>query len=227
MSIVKLQQAYADQVLAMIERIDPFAIIAGGAPRDWYLGREATDLDVYFHPNPSWDTFTIYEQVKAAGFKLPEGYRDFGEAGIAYGKCADLKIIFEPLSAVMPVQLMCMSKPTFESVISSFAVDLSCAWYKGGGMVVEEGGFLKAVEFKCITRINAQYASDDRYIQKICKKFPDYTYYESPRAFYEGNKDVEDEDESESMLNILYPSFDNKKTNDEEDWIDGRELAAF
>jgi tRNA nucleotidyltransferase/poly(A) polymerase len=48
-SLIVWQQSVADSLLARLEAIDPHCIIAGGAPRDWYLGRLANDLDVYLY----------------------------------------------------------------------------------------------------------------------------------------------------------------------------------
>jgi hypothetical protein len=62
---------------------------------------------------------------------------------------------------------------------------------------------------KAIIRTNAVYINNDRYIEKIKAKFPDYAYYESKDAYF-GVHDAE--------------------VNDEpfEDWIpDGRDLVAF
>jgi hypothetical protein len=44
---IKEQQAIAREVLSQIRGLDPLACICGGAPRDWYLGNEASDIDVY------------------------------------------------------------------------------------------------------------------------------------------------------------------------------------
>ena len=45
MSIVK-QQLTANDILSKLEIIDPYVILAGGAPRDWYFGDECRDLMV-------------------------------------------------------------------------------------------------------------------------------------------------------------------------------------
>lgn len=174
MSIVKLQQTYADLVLAKVSKIDKSVIIAGGAPRDWYLGLEATDLDVYFHPNPSWDTITTYRTLQDIGFTF-DGYRDFSEAGIAYGKLPQLKAIFEPTDTPMKVQLMCMSEPVQDCVLQSFAIDLSLVSYKYE-KIIPTPEFLEALKTKTITRVNPDYSDFDPYIMKILGKFPNLKY---------------------------------------------------
>lgn len=46
---MNLQEEYnvAEEVLSTIKIIDPLAIIAGGAPRDWSAGNTCNDIDVY------------------------------------------------------------------------------------------------------------------------------------------------------------------------------------
>ena len=48
MNTIEQQKLVADKVLNQLYLICPEAIVAGGAPRDWYLGKPANDIDVYF-----------------------------------------------------------------------------------------------------------------------------------------------------------------------------------
>lgn len=214
MSVVKLQQSYADQVLSMIEQIDRHAIIAGGAPRDWYLGQEAADLDVYFHPNPNWNVMTVRNQLIAAGFELPNN-NDLQENLMSVSQYLAnqyLKAVYNPINTAMKVQLMWMSEPTFESVLPQFTLNLSKAYYKNG-KISTDAIFDLGVAEKAIIRTNAVYINNDRYIDKIKAKFPDYAYYESEAAYF-GNEEAPDEG-----------------IDDEQDfgiWVaDERDLVAF
>lgn len=184
MSIIKLQQAVADTVLQRLLTIDPFAIIAGGAPRDWYLGREATDLDVYFYAGGR-STETIYDLLIDVGFKL-DGYKDFGEAGIGYGKSPETKVIFEPLDTPIPVQLIMMGQKTHDSVLSSFAVNLSLTWYKHQ-KITTTPEFDAGVKNKSIVRVHPNYQDDDPYIEKIRAKFPDYAYFSCDDGYFKAH----------------------------------------
>ena len=42
------QKEVAKKVFESLTKVDPNCILAGGAPRDWYYGKEARDLDFYF-----------------------------------------------------------------------------------------------------------------------------------------------------------------------------------
>jgi hypothetical protein len=202
MSIIKLQQAYADQVLAMIERLDPFAIIAGGAPRDWHLGQEANDLDVYFHPNPNWTKQTLKEQLKVVGFNLDGGdnYEDFQVNKSKYGKNEYIKSMYNPTNSAMKVQLMAMSEPTFESVLPKFPLNLCLAWYKNR-KVYTETLFELGISKKVIIRTNFDYLDNDPYIIKILKRFDNYKYFTNKTSYFRAAEQAKEE------LKVVYPHF--------------------
>jgi len=44
---ISVEKSIADEVLSRLEVIDPTCILAGGAPRDWWLGQSCNDLDFY------------------------------------------------------------------------------------------------------------------------------------------------------------------------------------
>lgn len=46
---IEEQQKISRKILKSLRQVDPAAVIAGGAPRDWKLGREARDLDFFVH----------------------------------------------------------------------------------------------------------------------------------------------------------------------------------
>lgn len=43
------QRQLAETILQAVRNIDRHAIIAGGAPRDWYLGMRANDIDIFIN----------------------------------------------------------------------------------------------------------------------------------------------------------------------------------
>lgn len=219
MSVIKLQQVYADQILSMIERIDPLAIIAGGAPRDWYLGREATDLDVYFHPNPNWNVMTVRNQLVCAGFEFTDAANFLEQVDIESNECRSqylanqyLKAVYNPANTKMKVQLMWMSEPTSESVLPQFTLNLSKAYYKNG-KIGTDALFDLGVSKKAIIRTNSIYIDKDRYIDKIKAKFPDYTYYESENAYFGYTESIKGVLEKQKIVTV-----DTEETEDFELW---------
>ena len=46
--LIRHQQAVADYFIALMRSIDPYVCVAGGAPRDWFLGKPAADIDIFY-----------------------------------------------------------------------------------------------------------------------------------------------------------------------------------
>lgn len=65
---IEEQKGIADEIYTKLKVIDPYCILAGGAPRDWYFGNTANDLDFYFHSGGS----TITATKSQLGFFFPE-----------------------------------------------------------------------------------------------------------------------------------------------------------
>lgn len=45
---ITAQKAIAGTILERLKLIDPYCLLAGGAPRDWFYNKPANDLDFYF-----------------------------------------------------------------------------------------------------------------------------------------------------------------------------------
>lgn len=48
---VEQQKSIAKDIMDRIKIIDPYALLAGGAPRDWYFDNPCNDLDIYYYSN--------------------------------------------------------------------------------------------------------------------------------------------------------------------------------
>lgn len=177
MSQIDLQKAVADEVLQIIENVDPTAIVAGGAPRDWYFGNAATDIDVFFHFRNDLSATRIQEILKGLGLdvcrknegdSLPEIYK----------KNPMLRCVYDLEYGGEQVQLLLMLEPTFNSVIKHFPLNICKVWYKHSTIEVTQD-LLRAMKHKAIVKVNPLYANGDKYVEKIKAKFPDFNYYDS------------------------------------------------
>lgn len=187
MSKIIEQKAIADKVLNMLECIDPYCIVAGGAPRDWYLNKEAKDIDVFIHV-PKRGKSVLKLMLESAGFKitteksgesLPENYK----------LNPHLITVFDIAGFSTPVQIIAMDVPTFNSVVNKFPLSICKAWYKKGDIHIHKQ-FLLSVKHKVIFNTGEKFYSDEnRYITKILSKFSDYKHFTS---------------ESEAMRSLLY-----------------------
>jgi hypothetical protein len=181
MSIEK-QKAVAEEVLNKLESFDPTCILAGGAPRDWFFGNEATDLDffVYFRPDlQQWHWSNMLQKV---GLKFnKKGAEDFPEN---YKRNPHLLVVYEGNYKGEKIQVMFMDEKTFHCVVDLFPFGICQAWWKGVGFKDYFTGsdihttrhFDESVKHKVLRLINDLYNDEDGYIQKIKSKFPDYLF---------------------------------------------------
>lgn len=111
-----------DQILAAI----PGAIIAGGAIRDWFLGVEPKDFDIF---------------VSASEFHEPEGFSGLGHLGREgrleeYEKLNDIGIIMRGRIAGRQADLIGMrSDPlTGAELVTDFDFGITRCWYDADGL---------------------------------------------------------------------------------------------
>lgn len=178
MSIEK-QKEIADKVLAGLELLDPFTILAGGAPRDWYFDTEASDLDFYMYKRIGQNQQAIKDRIcKCLGYQgltaecIDERVvKDHG----AYERMKYLaKILDIKLEGVdTKIQVMLMSEPdsTFE-VVDSFSTSICKVWYKSG-VIKTTQQFKKTIATNMMW-LNEDYHWSDPHPSKMVSKFPDF-----------------------------------------------------
>lgn len=188
--IIAKQKAVADKVLNKLFPVDPFAICAGGAPRDWHFGKPATDLDIFFYTGVEQLTI-VEEMLRRVGINI-----DNGKAGDSlpewYKLNPDLKCVYAAEVNGVNVQLMLMQYKTQDTVVPKFPFSICKAWYKRGHITLEKD-FLVAERNKVVVKCNTVYNDEHKYVQKIKAKFPDWQFCDSweeayKHAFYNKGK---------------------------------------
>jgi hypothetical protein len=173
-ALIAKQKAVADKILDKLFPIDPFAICAGGAPRDWHFGKPATDIDIFFHT--SVDQLTIVEEMlKHVGIKL-DGVRHAESLPEWYKLNPALKCVYECTVDGVSVQLMFMNAKTQDAVVPQFPFSICKAWYKHGKITLDSD-FKKCEKHKIVVQTNNLYSDEHKYVQKIKAKFPDYEFF--------------------------------------------------
>lgn len=177
-NLVDEQRGLAQEVLTKIEMLDPTAIIAGGAPRDWYFGYLARDVDFFIYTRPDLSLAAVKFQLG----KILELEQIIAKTGDAipeiYGKNPDLRIVYDCNYKGLACQIMVMKKPTFKCVVDKFPLNMVKIWYKAG-QLHPSVDFIRGVKHKALIKTGVDYNDGDVYIKKIKGYFPDYTYYES------------------------------------------------
>ncbi len=182
---IREQRVRADIILAKLETIDPHAMLAGGAPRDWSFGREADDLDFYIHlrnlsitdfHKQLYDFGLLREPLYPSDQTIYENYRETSAVrwvvSVRYEGCK--------------LQIVVMHKPVLESVLQHFSLSICNVWYKNQTMRITDA-FSRTVEEKTMRQVQEAFGSG--YVSKILAKFPDYAFipltydYEKPIPF--------------------------------------------
>lgn len=169
---ISQQKQVADKVLFDLEYVDAQAILAGGAPRDWYFGREANDLDFYFYADtkkhPLSEMVGLFRYLKFPTW-IKNGY-------VYDNRNPHLLYVFDGKYDDMKVQFMWWDIPT-SFVVDSFALDICHIWYKDE-QIHTTPAFDACIQSKTLHILNPLYGKQDKYVQKIMNKFPDFSLVE-------------------------------------------------
>lgn len=174
---IEQQKKIADECLDKLMLIDPYCILAGGAPRDWYDNKEANDLDFYIYSeNP---TGIIESQLNSAGFeglKVLNSTRgkEFEVRSEMYSSMKSLRKVFETTYKDMKIQIMVMGQKTFSCVVPNFGATISMFWYKGGTI---RYNFEAIASFKYkVIGYRDDFTCKETYYKKLKDRYKSYSF---------------------------------------------------
>ena len=165
---ITLQQAVADNILSKIRLVDPGAILAGGAPRDWYLGYTANDLDFYFC-STGMTAGAVKKQLKAVGVENVESSSDFHTTEL-YSTMEGLVRIWNTEVSGTKVQLIQLDTPQNRwQVVDRMDVSVCKVWYLNGHINLHS-------DFKLTLASGVMFLSDkycwaNKHGQKMLERF--------------------------------------------------------
>lgn len=165
------QKQLALEVLHLLEATDPCCILAGGAPRDWWLGKKANDLDFYVY----WGhTTTCHEDKRRLDRIGLEGYREMTRNTLSdlYGSIPELRRVWEVDYHGEKVQIMVMGSPTFNCVVDRFGVSTSKIWWKGKNLHPTEDFIISHLTKNLFIKDN--YNAGETYVKKMKERYPLY-----------------------------------------------------
>ena len=171
---IQKQKAIADELLSKLEVIAPHAMLAGGAPRDWYMGNTANDLDFYFSGIEGLQLHYILLQLNEV---LPKDctrnkdcfHSDKNKQQL-YRYMKGLRRIHYYKYKGLPVQLIEMRsvKDVFKAV-DNFSCSICKVWYKAG-KIKTTPSFLTTVKHKIIYLTDG-YKWSDMHPSKMLARF--------------------------------------------------------
>ena len=175
---ISVEKSIADEVLSRLEVIDPTCILAGGAPRDWWLGQSCNDLDFYIYHRGS--TTNLEHSLKTLDFEVEpmrrKGYNVQARLDRLYETMTDLRAVYQTKFPYKGkhIQIIVMNTPTFRGVVDKFACSISKVWYKGG-LIRPTHEASKAKRCKVI-EVAQGYSPNCPYVQKMRDRFPEYAF---------------------------------------------------
>jgi hypothetical protein len=184
---IQQQKDIADELLGLLEIVDPSLILAGGAPRNWFFGETAKDLDIYLYIPYGYTAANDAKRWKALGLDLKVMHSTSEEQRKSTYACLkSLSRIWEGTYRGMDVQLMIMNEPTYDCVVSKFGTSICKFWYKYGRINTTLEA-LVGISLKRIYKAD-DYTAKVKHVNKMLKYYPDYELQDYSVAF---EKDVE------------------------------------
>lgn len=174
---IEEQKVVSDKILEKMFSIDPFSIVAGGAPRDWHFGNIAADIDLFFYVQPNTQIGIIQDMLRSVGVVV-ESILTGQHIPEHYKMNPMIRCVFNTTIDGVDVQMILMKESTFKSVVDKFPLSICKAWYKNKKIYLEKD-FIRSVKHNSIVKTNKLYANSHVYLNKILSKFPQFSYYES------------------------------------------------
>ena len=197
--MIEHQKAVARRVLNKLQTLDLYAVLAGGACRDWMLDKEATDLDFYMYYNPNYPASSLKNvliglfgdiDIAEVERKSSERYDSLDEDdrksfdnhilsnhGLRYTSDKSISNVFEFTIEGVKCQVIFKNDLVYaEKLVGSFCFDICQAYSLNIDEIKTTPKFDKAVKHKVIQITGEFYSQKGAYIKKIKNKFPDYLH---------------------------------------------------
>lgn len=176
---IEIQKKIAKDVLSKLQMVDMWAMLAGGACRDWYLGNPASDLDFYVHYSTKYPQWALCEhfskligcEIKVVGKK---GDKLNPESEVVYTQDPNIEIVLGGVKDGIDIQIIIVNSPYF--CVGNFCFDICQAYSLNIDEIKTTKKFEEAVKHKIIRITGEFYSQKDTYVKKIKAKFPDYLH---------------------------------------------------
>ena len=160
------EKIIADAMLDLLSNRYKKCLVAGGAPRDWYLERSCSDIDIFILTKDSLDDVIQYSSCLGLGdFKQKGNLENREYEGATIG----LKGVLESEVLYKKIQLVVVEDKTYRKLVSGFPNTISKFWYSDKTI----GGFIEARE-SISTKTIGFVDLYTPYATKIMNKFPEY-----------------------------------------------------
>jgi hypothetical protein len=179
---IQAQQQAAQEVREVLELVAGTVSLAGGAPRDWLLGREATDLDFFVPTNGNVKYTELLKRVlhvqdvTRLGENLPDEY-----------KSEHIDSVHETYHMGHKVQIIQCQNPF--SMLGTFPCNASKVyagtWWSSSTndagvnlLMISGSNGTEQREFFRNKKLIFEHDANVRYVEKMLTKFPEEQGYE-------------------------------------------------
>lgn len=175
MKTIEQQKKVAQEVYKKLKIIDPYALLAGGAPRDWYFGNLANDLDFYFFSTGVTVASVESQLSTIMGVKVNavEYDADSHQHG-QYKSMSFLRRVLEAKIEGEKVQFMQLTEPNAQfKVVDAMDVSICKVWCDVDMSIRMHQDF-KITLASGNMFLSDEYNWSDRHPQKIADRFPNF-----------------------------------------------------
>lgn len=171
---INKQKKVAIQALNQLSIFDEDVLVAGGAPRDWFLGKLASDIDIYIESNTVRNHLDIISQLDDLGFKIVE-IKDASDFTELYAKADYLRLVIDCLYKNQNIQIMLVGCEVIK-VTEGFPLSICKIMFDRDDGILMTPSFLNGYKKKTIYVEHPHYQDEHPYVVKIRNKFPDWKY---------------------------------------------------
>lgn len=176
---IQEQKEVALLLLSKLSFVDPNAMLAGGAVRDWRHGMVASDLDFYLKaPNHKQsDIEHLLQKLGCISIKKLEKNTDK-----VYKELPYISSVWEAYYGDTRLNFIFLESDLKVNIIHYFSNALCECFMKDGGFVEYSKDFEEAILTK---KVKTRYGLNHPHIIKMAGKFPDYHFFRSYRNVYD------------------------------------------
>ena len=187
------QMQITDRVMSILSDNNVKFKVAGGAPRDWYLGNTAKDVDIFYEKS------SVKYNFKNNGFThcftTNEGYclnkmlkkelsaKEFDEIipGGDYNLNPNVNAVYDTI--IDGVNFQFIEVFELDNLIKNFSHSISMIEYSGNEGFKPSKLFIASLWNKVIIETGEVYSNGESYKQRLQEKFPDYKFINKQEAF--------------------------------------------
>lgn len=175
---ITAQKAIAGTILERLKLIDPYCLLAGGAPRDWFYNKPANDLDFYFVSVANTVETNRKQLQNCLGVDVNMLMERDGQVrdNELYSSMPNLKRIWECVIEGQKVQLIQMTHNGDQfKVVDNMDVSICKAYWLGFGTEVKLHKDFKLSQLSGMIFLKDGYTWDGKHAIKMKERFKNFS----------------------------------------------------